>query len=135
MMNKRAIAYPLLVGTDGKATHVLVPIEDYMKMMETRVPKEARPSGFSLFPGEVADKALLGVSPLRAWREYLGLTLEEVARRMGLAVPEYARLEDAAHPAQALLEGAASAFGIDPSQLLELYREKISPACQGITGE
>jgi len=119
-MNQHNIPYPI-VSTDGKTTHVLVPIEDYLRII---VQRDVPPSGYTFFPYEVSEKTLYGISPLWAWREYLGLTQEEVARRMGITHPVYTQMEQQAEePHRDILEKAAAAFGIEPGQLIDLYNK------------
>ena len=59
-MNQHNIPYPI-VSTDGKTTHVLVPIEDYLRII---VQRDVPPSGYTFFPYEVSEKTLYGISPL-----------------------------------------------------------------------
>jgi len=61
-----------------------------------------------------------GLSLIRAWREHLGLTQEEVARRMGITQPAYAKIEGKkAQPRIATCKRLAAAMGIAWEQLTE----------------
>jgi DNA-binding XRE family transcriptional regulator len=58
------------------------------------------------------------MTPIRAWREHLGLTQEEVATRMAVSQSAYARMERGhAVPRIATLKSIAKAMGINYSQL------------------
>lgn len=58
------------------------------------------------------------MTPIRAWREHLGLTQAEVAARMTISQSAYARMERGqATPRIATLKGIAKAMGIHYSQL------------------
>lgn len=70
-----------------------------------------------LIPHEVVSRIVDGATPIRAWREYLNLTQEEVAVRMGVSQPAFAQQESVAKPRKATREKIAKAFGINSSQL------------------
>jgi ribosome-binding protein aMBF1 (putative translation factor) len=91
---------------------VIVPYSEYLKLV---FPELNEP----MFPHEVIKKIYLdGQSHIQAWREHLGLSQEEAARRMGIKQSSYQQLEKrTARPRKATLEKVAAAFGIDPSLL------------------
>ncbi|KPX14646.1 DNA-binding protein [Pseudomonas syringae pv. delphinii] len=70
-----------------------------------------------LIPHEVVSRIVDGSSPIRAWREYPGLTQEEVARRMGISQPAYAQQKNVTKPRKATREKIATAFEIKADQL------------------
>ena len=71
-----------------------------------------------MIPNEVVGKRIMDeVSMLAAWREYLMLTQEEMAKRMGITQAGYAQIEAAKRPRKATLEKAAAAMGITLDQL------------------
>jgi DNA-binding XRE family transcriptional regulator len=70
-----------------------------------------------LIPHEVVSRIVDGASPVKAWREYLDLTQEEVARRLGITQPAYAQQEAGSKPRKATREKIAVAFGITADQL------------------
>ncbi len=53
----------------------------------------------------------------RSWREYLGLTQDELAVRMQITQPALAQMESATRPRRATLEKLALALGVRVSQL------------------
>jgi DNA-binding XRE family transcriptional regulator len=55
--------------------------------------------------------------PIRAWREHLGLTQTEVARRLGISQSAYAQQEAKEPVRKATREKIAQALGIAPAQL------------------
>jgi DNA-binding XRE family transcriptional regulator len=58
------------------------------------------------------------MTPIRAWREHLGFTQEEIATRMGISQSAYARMERGqAAPRIATLKNIAEAMGVHYSQL------------------
>ncbi|QXI22432.1 helix-turn-helix transcriptional regulator [Pseudomonas iranensis] len=71
----------------------------------------------SMIPHEVVSHMVDGATPIRAWREYLNLTQEEMAKRMGISQPAFAQQETVAKPRKATRAKIAAAFGITASQL------------------
>ena len=54
---------------------------------------------------------------MRAWREYLGLTQAEVAKRMGISQSAYSQHENAQRLTKATRSKIAIALGIHAAQL------------------
>ena len=73
------------------------------------------------FPQEVVEANVVrGDSLLKAWREHLGLTQTDVAKRAGMSQPAYAKLEKPdANPRTATLRKLAKALGISLEHLTE----------------
>jgi hypothetical protein len=72
------IPYPTITE-DGQATHVVVPLEDYLALVEDN---EYPPYDDTIVkdggtPLAVSKAALLGENPLKAWRKHMGLTQED----------------------------------------------------------
>jgi transcriptional regulator with XRE-family HTH domain len=70
-----------------------------------------------LIPHEVVSRIVVGALPIRAWREHLNLTQDEVAKRMGISQPAFAQQETVSKPREATREKIAAAFGITANQL------------------
>jgi len=115
--NLPAIPHPVL-SAGGTATHVLVPIDEYLSVF---VGLGAQPAGYVFVPREVSYLVAEGESPLRAWRRHKKLTQVEMARRMSVSRPAYTQMEQSENPHLATLEKAAAALEIDIAQLVELY--------------
>lgn len=116
-MSQNTIQYPV-VTSGGKATHVIIPIDDYWATFAR--PDEA-PKGYTFIPLEVSERVLEGMSPLQAWRRNKNLTQGQMAERMGVSRPAYAQMEKTDSPRTVTLQKAASALGIEADQLLDLY--------------
>lgn len=95
-------------GPDGKPAFVVIPYAQYVAQHN---------HDNDLIPHEVVSRIVDGASPIRAWREHLGLTQEDVAKRMGISQPAYAQQETVAKPRKATREKIAAAFGIKADQL------------------
>lgn len=76
----------------------------------TRLTKQPTPT----IPNAVVNKDM---TPMRAWREHLGLTQTEVARRLGISQSAYAQQEAKEPVRKATREKIAQALGIVPEQL------------------
>ena len=69
-------------------------------------------------PNAVVNKVInKNMTPIRAWREHLGLTQTEVARRLGISQSAYAQQEAKEPVRKATREKIAQALGIVPEQL------------------
>jgi DNA-binding XRE family transcriptional regulator len=104
--------YPTLI-LEGR-TYVLVPAEEFAILAgePAWVPPGDR------VPWPVVKRHLHeGVSMARAWREYLGITQQELADRMGVSQAAVSQIESQERPRAATLKKLADAFGISPEQL------------------
>ncbi|WP_176051075.1 helix-turn-helix transcriptional regulator [Burkholderia sp. BCC1644] len=70
-----------------------------------------------LIPHEVVSATVDGVTPLRAWREYFGLTQVEVATRLGISQSAYAQQESSEKLRKSTREKIAAALGITDAQV------------------
>ena len=103
---------------NGKPAFAVIPYAEYLELMDHA---GARPDEEVTLPHEVVKMSTLGgMTLIRAWREHLGLTQEEVARRMGITQPAYAKLEGGKRqPRVATCKRIASAMGIEWEQVAE----------------
>lgn len=114
------IPYPV-ISENGRPTHVVMPLDEFLTVFGR---PDVPPKDYVFVPNDVGAAVADGVSPLRAWREHLRLTQEDVARRMGVKRPAYTQMEQSAKPHRTTLEKAAAAFGIEFAQLVELYDDE-----------
>ena len=99
-----------IIELEGQPVFALLPYNDYIAMLEQN------DEGITI-PHEVVGLSLK-YSFVRAWREYLGLTQQEMASRMKISQPAYSKLEDKnATPRFATLKRIADAMGLDVRQL------------------
>ena len=69
-------------------------------------------------PNAVVNKVIhKDMTPIRAWREHLGLTQTEVARRLGVSQSAFAQQEAKESVRKSTREKIAKALGISPEQL------------------
>ena len=76
------------------------------------------PQGDSI-PNEVVNLMFdQKITLVRAWREYLGLTQDEVATKMGITQSALAQMETSTKPRKATRQKLADALGIKVEQLI-----------------
>lgn len=68
-------------------------------------------------PHDVISRTVDGASPLRAWRESLGLTQAQVAERLHISQSAYAQQENSDRLGKTSREKVAATLGIAPTQL------------------
>ncbi len=72
------------------------------------------------FPHEVVKANVRGDTLVKAWREYLGLTRQELAKKAGMKQASIARIEAGkTTPSKTTLKKLADAMGISVEQLLD----------------
>lgn len=97
-----------ILGADGKPAFVVLPYEEFLR----RFGREE-----SLIPHDVIAATVDGASPMKAWREHLGLTQAELAMRLGVSQASYAQSEAAARPRRTTIARVAKALRITVEQL------------------
>ncbi len=70
-----------------------------------------------LIPHDVVSRTVDGATPLRAWREHMGLTQAEVAKRLTIPQSVYAQQENSQLLRKASRDKIAAVLGITDSQL------------------
>lgn len=95
-------------GADGAPAFVVMPYAEFMRRFA---------AGETLIPHEVVSATVDGASPMKAWREHLGLTQAAVAARMGVSQAAYAQSEAAAHPRKTTIGKVALAMSLAVEQL------------------
>jgi DNA-binding XRE family transcriptional regulator len=91
------------IEKDGKPEWAVIPYEEYQRLLEEaemlqdiQAYDEAKLSvagGEELVPSEVTYAILDGENPIRVWREYRGLTQQQVAEKAGISKPYLSQLE------------------------------------------
>ncbi len=75
------------------------------------------PISTNLIPHDVVSRTVDGATPLRAWREHLGLTQVEVAGRLAVTRSAYAQRENSQRLRKASRDKIATVLGITEAQL------------------
>lgn len=92
-----------VIEKNGQVEWAVIPIEEYQKLLEARemladiraydAAKEQIEAGEELIPSAVVYALLDGKNPIRVWREYRGLTQQQLADRAGVSKPYLSQLE------------------------------------------
>jgi len=99
----------ILTDAKGEPAFAVIPYSEYLGMAGQRAPT---------IPNAVVNKIInKDMTPIRAWREHLGLTQTEVARRLGVSQSAYAQQEAKEPVRKSTRERIARALGIVPEQL------------------
>lgn len=99
----------IIKDTKEKPTFAAIPYAEYLSMTKSRAPT---------IPNAVVGKVVnKDITPIRAWREHLGLTQSEVAKRLGISQSAYAQQEAKDNLRKATREKIAEALGIEAEQL------------------
>ena len=107
---------PQIIMQDGKPAFAVIPWEEYQELTR-HDPDETD----VWIPHEVVKaNAINGVSMLRAWREFFGMTQQGLARRAGMTQPALARLEKSdSKPRIGTLKKIAAAMDITHEHLTD----------------
>lgn len=99
----------ILKDADGKPAFAVIPYSDYLSLSRRHQPS---------VPNNVVGKVVnQGMTPIRAWREHLGLTQVDVAQRLGISQSAYAQQEAKENARKSTRKKIANALGIEPEQL------------------
>ncbi len=97
----------------GNPAFVVIPYSEYQALQ--MLPVIDTTNGV---PGEVVNAVFdKGISPLKAWREYLELTQSEVAQRAGITQSAYSQHEQAEKLSKTVREKLACALRLTAEQL------------------
>jgi len=98
----------IINGPDGQPAYVVIPYAEYVA---------SRNSEKDLIPHQVISRTVEGATPVRAWREHLGLTQEDMAERLGISQSAYAQQENSNRLRKSSRERIAAALRIEAAQL------------------
>lgn len=107
-----------ILEANGKPAFVVLPYDEYLELTGGQKPAGRIPADDTT-PHEVMRLCVKNYwSMIRAWREHLGLTQTEMAKRLEIRQPSYAAMEAPdAKPKKVTRERIAAAMGITLEQL------------------
>ncbi|MCM0081280.1 helix-turn-helix domain-containing protein [Geomonas sp. Red32] len=94
-----------IIEKDGRPEYAVIPFEDYQHYLEL-LDDEADAKAIAAFsqeyaagkafvvPDEIMRRELAGESPIKLWREYRGMTQQELADRTGISKPYVSQIEN-----------------------------------------
>jgi len=103
-----------IITQNGQPAFVVIPYDEYIRSRRSFVPGD----GESV-PHEVAGLTVKkGYTLLRAWREYLGLTQKDVAKKMGISQAAFSQIESGENKLRKVtLEKLAAALEVSMAQI------------------
>ncbi len=106
---------------DGK-TYVLLSEEDYDDLTDIADAREAKAridAGEETWPEDVVKALIAGEQPIRIFRKYRGLTLNELASKSGLSQPYLSEIESGKKTGSVdSIKAIANALGADMDDLV-----------------
>ncbi len=106
------IKHQIIKAQNGQPAFVVVPYDEYLALIDSNADDDLE------IPHEIVRAEVRGESVIKAWREYLGLTQEELATRMKISQPSLARMESPDRkPRKETLRKVAVALGIEFGQI------------------
>ncbi|MBK6645450.1 MAG: helix-turn-helix transcriptional regulator [Anaerolineales bacterium] len=93
-----------IIERDGKPEWAVLPYEEYMELIEQaemledirdfdRISAAIDSGEEELIPSEVVYAILDGENPIKVWREYRGLTQQQLADKAGISKPYLSQIE------------------------------------------
>jgi DNA-binding XRE family transcriptional regulator len=113
------------IERDG-ARYVLIPEDEFQRLQDAledlqdiQAYDRAKSTPQEFIPVAVVDRLIDGESPIRVYREYRGLTQEQLAARAGIAKPFLSQLETGARkPSVETAKALAAALEVDLDDLV-----------------
>lgn len=113
LINQHQANVQIINDQNGSPLVAVLPYNYYLSLVSASTKQDE-----ATVPHEIVGAVLInGISPIRAWREYLGFTQEEVAKRLAISQPAYAKYEKSHTLRKTTKAKIAKALGIMPIQL------------------
>jgi len=120
-----------LIERDGKPEWAVLPYEDYLKLLEqaemledigdydaAKAELEKREN--ELIPSEVVFAIIDGENPIKVWREYRGLTQQQLADAAGISKPCLSQIETGKRKGSTeILSAIAKALDVSQDEVIE----------------
>lgn len=123
-----------LIERDGKPEWAVLPYDEYLKLLEQAemledirdydmAKAEIERGEDELIPAEVVYAILDGENPIKVWREYRGLTQQQLADTAGISKPYLSQIETGKRTGTTeILSAIAKALNVSLDEVVE--REK-----------
>lgn len=123
-----------LIERDGKPEWAVLPYDEYLKLLEQAemledirdydIAKAELENGEDeLIPSEVVEALLDGENPIKVWREYRGLTQQQLADAVGISKPYLSQIETGKRKGTVdILSAIAKALNVSLDDLYEEQR-------------
>lgn len=124
-----------IIERDGKPEWAVLPYEEYLKLLEQAemledirdydmAKAELERGEDELIPSEVVYAILDGENPIKVWREYRGLTQQQLADMSGISKPYLSQIETGKRKgATEILSAIAKALDVSLDEVIEREKE------------
>jgi DNA-binding XRE family transcriptional regulator len=124
-----------IIERNGKPEWAVLPYEEYLKLIEQaelledirdfdEINAAIKRGEEELIPAEVVNAILDGKSPIKVWREYRGLTQQQLADMVGISKPYLSQLETGKRTGTTeVLSAIAEALNVSLEQVAEPKKE------------
>jgi DNA-binding XRE family transcriptional regulator len=124
-----------LIERDGKPEWAVLPYEEYLKLLEQAemledirdydaAKAELERGEDELIPSEVVYAILDGENPIKVWREYRGLTQQQLADAAGISKPYLSQIETGKRTgSMEILSAIAKALDVSLDEIIERKTE------------
>lgn len=124
-----------IIERNGKPEWAVLPYEEYLKLIEQaelledirdfdEINAAIKRGEEELIPAEVVNAILDGKSPIKVWREYRGLTQQQLADMAGISKPYLSQLETGKRTGTTeVLSTIAEALNVSLEQVAEPKKE------------
>jgi len=119
-----------IIEKNGKPEWVVIPYGEFIKIQEILEDAEdikdieenlkaIEENREIIIPGEVTFAIIDGTHPIRAWREYKNMRINELAKKIGISGSYLSQIENGKrNPTIETLKNIASALDIEPEMLI-----------------
>ena len=119
-----------IIEKNGKPEWAIIPYGEFIKIQEILEDAEdikdiaenlkaIEENREIIVPGEVTFAIVDGIHPIRAWREYKNMRINELAKRVGISGSFLSQIENGKrNPTIETLKAIASALDIEPEMLI-----------------
>lgn len=119
-----------IIEKNGKPEWAVIPYGEFIKIQEILEDAEdikdieenlkaIEENREIIIPGEVTFAIIDGTHPIRAWREYKKLRINELAKKIGISGSYLSQIENGKrNPTIETLKAIASALDIEPEMLI-----------------
>lgn len=120
-----------IIERDGKPEWAVLPYEDYLELIEQaelledirdfdRISAAIESGEEELIPSEVVYAILDGENPVKVWREYRGLTQQQLADAVGISKPYLSQIETSKRKGKIeILSAIAEALAVSLEEIVE----------------
>ncbi|MFN8488604.1 MAG: helix-turn-helix transcriptional regulator [Caldilineaceae bacterium] len=125
-----------VIEKNGQIEWAVIPYDEYQKLLEAAemladiraydAVKASLATGEELIPSSVVYALLEGENPIRVWRDYRGLTQQQLADKVGIRKPYLSQLESGKRRGSTeVLQRIAQTLDVSLADLVDIESQSI----------